>query len=247
MAFRCDGGVCFKHLWPCPPAIPLPPLRVFSNLRPITPALHGRLKPVSRADGRLGRDYANGQSTVVNANPGLRNRWPPIALLGHRRQHHRHHHRMVRRAAIPSLLDKPLNLRDFHVMGPGVRMDIWRDPISAEGQTEAYESDGGWECPVLPGRFLCVVMPSYPDFPSTRDQRQPQIDISRSLAYASHVLENAESPAVDLLFVKQFASELIATTFSFLESIYDGSAHVQPNLIRTFASPDVKLSALFLQ
>ncbi|KAH6907904.1 hypothetical protein BKA70DRAFT_1282795 [Coprinopsis sp. MPI-PUGE-AT-0042] len=67
-------------------------------------------------------------------------------------------------------------------------------------------------------------------------ERPPQIDISRSLAYASHVLENAESPAVDLLFVKQFASELIATTFSFLESIYDGSAHVQPNLIRTFAS-----------
>ncbi|KAH6907868.1 hypothetical protein BKA70DRAFT_1400863 [Coprinopsis sp. MPI-PUGE-AT-0042] len=104
---------------------------------PTTPALHGRLKhPVRHATstsymvpkprpfwscanelGRLGRDYANDQSFVVNAHPTLRDRCPPIALFGpgRRRQHHRHD-RMVQRAAIPLILDEAMNLRDFHVM-----------------------------------------------------------------------------------------------------------------------------------
>ncbi|KAH6907834.1 hypothetical protein BKA70DRAFT_1400849 [Coprinopsis sp. MPI-PUGE-AT-0042] len=308
--YRCDRGT-----WP--PAIPLPPLRVFSGLRPTKPVLHGRLKPRVRHAtstpymvpkprpfwscanelGRLGRDYANDQSSVVNAHPGLRNSWPRIALFrpGRLRQHHRHHHRMVRRAAIPSLLDETLNLRDFHVMGPGplatrVWMVISRASVSAEHQTEAYESDGGRQCvrllltsycspilivalhPVLPGRFLCVVKlatQKSPRPPTVRHKRRqthsatkrrshllyllerpPQINISRSLAYASHVLENAKSPAMEfpscpsgsILPRTSSASELMNPDPPLLYVQIDAQPNVTLDLLKSLASLHVESS-----
>ncbi|KAH6892727.1 hypothetical protein BKA70DRAFT_1440776 [Coprinopsis sp. MPI-PUGE-AT-0042] len=121
----------------------------------------------------------------------------------------------------------------FHVlalsaMTIGDQIDVWRESVSSERQTEAYESHGDWDCQVLPGRFLCVFQPSHPEVYSTPTgghkapisqsmERVPTFlplpNELRSLPYASHVLENAESPAMELLSVKQFSSELITTTF----------------------------------
>ncbi|KAH6888324.1 hypothetical protein BKA70DRAFT_1572980 [Coprinopsis sp. MPI-PUGE-AT-0042] len=59
-------------------------------------------------------------------------------------------------------------------------------------------------------------------------ERPLQIDVLQSLAYASHVLENMESPAL-------------------LEPIDDRPADVQPHRLQTVASSNVKLLATLLQ
>ncbi|KAH6874662.1 hypothetical protein BKA70DRAFT_1412821 [Coprinopsis sp. MPI-PUGE-AT-0042] len=147
-------------------------------------------------------------------------------------------------SGILSLLDETLNLRDFHVMAPGaLATRVWIDIERFRSCRASNRSIGvRWR----PGmrRFLCVhklATQKSPRPPTVRHKRRqphselqrrsyllyllerpPQIDISRSLAYASHVLENAKSPTMELLLVKQLVSELITTIFWLLEPIDDG-------------------------
>ncbi|KAH6907864.1 hypothetical protein BKA70DRAFT_346641 [Coprinopsis sp. MPI-PUGE-AT-0042] len=157
-------------------------------------------------------------------------------------------------AAILMILDGPLNFRDFHVMAPGapatrIWIDIWRDSVMAERQTKGFGSNGTGNAERSQDVFdvsssLAIqksirtptarrkCRPTHSERQRRRyllhsPQRPPQIDVSRSLAYASHVLENTKSP-------------------TFLESIDDRPAHVQPHRLQTVASPYVKRLAPLL-
>ncbi|KAH6911312.1 hypothetical protein BKA70DRAFT_1220326 [Coprinopsis sp. MPI-PUGE-AT-0042] len=203
-------------------ALPLLPWRVFTNLPPTTPALHGRLKPLVRHvtstsymvpnpafsslvqmdDQDETMHTANLRSSMLTLAGVTVGHLSPFSDLDVIASTIVITTRMLRRAAIPSPLDETLNIRDFHLMGPGpLATRVWIDIESFRIRRASDRSIGvRWRLGM---------------------QRPPQIDISRSLAYASHVLENAKSPTLELLLVKQLVSELITTTFSFLESIYD--------------------------
>ncbi|KAH6907882.1 hypothetical protein BKA70DRAFT_1427712 [Coprinopsis sp. MPI-PUGE-AT-0042] len=134
-------------------------------------------------------------------------------------------------------------------MAPGapvtrVWMDIWRDFVSAERQTKGFGSNGTGNATIFLFRFnhshshpeVCSTPTAHQKYRQTHSEHQSspyllhslerpfQIGISRSLAYASHVLENAKSPAL-------------------LEPIDDSPAPLRPSRLRSFASLGVKLLA----
>ncbi|KAH6911348.1 hypothetical protein BKA70DRAFT_1424093 [Coprinopsis sp. MPI-PUGE-AT-0042] len=123
---------------------------------------------------------------------------------------------MARRAAILSVLDEVLDPRDFHVVAPGAletrdRIGIWRDFVSAERQTEAYEEIGTEKAERPQDDFpvsssLSMQKSTRPptagrECRPTQSERQRSSHLLHSLelAYASHVPENAKSPAMELL------------------------------------------------
>ncbi|KAH6907903.1 hypothetical protein BKA70DRAFT_1223192 [Coprinopsis sp. MPI-PUGE-AT-0042] len=144
------------------------------------------------------------------------------SLVHHHRQHCHHdhcQHHHGTEGSHPLGLGQALNVRDFHVVTPGAlatrdRINIWRDFVSAERQTEAYEEMGTEKATI----FVFILKPRYPKvyltphrppqipsdafralgpYPLYSLRRPPQIGVSRSLAYVSHVLENLKSLAME--------------------------------------------------
>ncbi|KAH6907844.1 hypothetical protein BKA70DRAFT_346234 [Coprinopsis sp. MPI-PUGE-AT-0042] len=150
------------------------------------------------------------------------------SLIQHYRHHHHHDH-IVRRADIVLTLDGALNFQDVDAMDPGTPGQAigWTYggipylPSVRQKHTSRMGTGNGLQR-VLPGRSFSssssVAIQKSTRPPTARREcrpthserrrsshllhsleRPPQIDVSRSLAYASHVLEIAKSPVMERL------------------------------------------------